>query len=135
MVRNPVSNRVKKNMSVKQTFASVYAGQRVSVSDRVKEFSKMNECLISSGYCNLHNVRVRREVRMKKMSTRDKDGEIKWVLGEVTVLVHPSATKPNEIISETDDTMTLLSEAGTANKRTWFICDDEMSQSVEGNPV
>ena len=55
----------------------MYAGQGVSVSDRVREFSKMKECLISSRYCNLHNVRVKREVRMKKMSTRDKGGEMK----------------------------------------------------------
>ena len=33
-------------------------------------------CLIGSGYCNQHNVRVTREVNPKRMSSRDKNGEV-----------------------------------------------------------
>ena len=123
-----------KNNSMKKTFASMAAVKGVSVSDRVRDFSKMKECMISSGYCNLHNVRVKREVSMKKMSTRDKNGDMKWVMGEVTVLVCPLAPKPNGA-SKAEDTVTILPEVGarTANKRLRSTCNDEMSQSAERN--
>ena len=126
---------LKRNMCMRKTFASVYDGHGVSVSDRVREFSRMKKCLISSGYCNLHNMRVRREVKVKKMSTRDKGGEMKWVMGEVTVLVCPIAPTPNGINSETEDTLTILPEAGITNKRLRSVCDDEINQSAEWNPV
>ena len=124
-----------KNNSMKKTFASMAVMKGESVSDRVRDFSKMKECMISSGYCNLHNVRVKREVNMKKMSTRDKNGDMKWVMGEVTVLVCPLAPKPNGVTSKTEDTVTLLPEVGLgiANKRLRTTCNVEMSQSAERN--
>ena len=65
-----------RNKNVKTTFASIADMKGVSVSDRVRDFSKMKECMISSGYCNYHNVRVKREVSVKKMSTADKNSEV-----------------------------------------------------------
>ena len=124
-----------RNKNVKTTFASIADMKGVSVSDRVRDFSKMKECMISSGYCNYHNVRVKREVSVKKMSTADKNGEVRWVMGEVTILVCPLAPKPNVITSEAENTVSILPEVGEnpTNKRLRNTCDMEMNQSTDRN--
>ena len=61
--------------------------------DCFKKLSQVTKCVIGSGFCAGHNVKLERSVKIKKISIIDNDGKVKWLMREVTSLTCPP-TKP-----------------------------------------
>ena len=67
--------------------------RKTSVSDRIQRFQELSdgdECVIGSGRCATHNVRVIRNVMNVRKSVQNEAGEVRWRLSESTVLVCPA---------------------------------------------
>ena len=62
-----------------------------NISDRIENFQKMTEggmCLLGSGRCGFHNMKLLRNVQTKRMSVRgENDCVLRWEEKEVTTLV------------------------------------------------
>ena len=101
----------------------------------------MNNCVFGSGMCGYHLVKLVREVTMKKMSTIDKEGAVKWVQREVTCLKCPKANQTKPLAHTTLSTDFTMSESpeykGAANKKQRISESIEMSQSaeIESQPI
>ena len=64
----------------------------VKVKENIKMFQKLSmgeNCVIGSGRCSRHNVKLVRGVVMKKVSCIDKNGKLSWLMREVTNLSCP----------------------------------------------
>ena len=66
-----------------------------SVSDRVKKIQNEADfkCVMGSGRCSTHNVKLVRNVKQKKFSVVGHKGEIEWRLRDVTSLECPGRKK------------------------------------------
>ena len=54
-----------------------------------QELERGEECLLGSGRCSTHNVKLARKVSKKRVSTVANDGSVKWTIGEGVVLACP----------------------------------------------
>ena len=64
-----------------------------SVMQKIQDFRKLsevNQCVIGSGYCSGHNVKLERTMKKKRVSKIGTDGKIEWIMREVTSLVCPA---------------------------------------------
>ena len=75
-----------------------------------------NKCVIGSGRCATHNVRVVRTIMNVRKSDQNEAGVMRWRLCESTVLVCPRAH--NRKLASDVKVMTSQSEEGTANGNT-----------------
>ena len=69
-------------------------------------FQKLSEgekCVIGSGRCSSHNVKLVRGVVKKRVSCIDKDGKLSWILREVTSLTCPN--KPDRKLGKDEPAM------------------------------
>ena len=101
--------------SRKKTFVNSQKGGGFQTNlDKFVRLSVGVKCLIANGYCNTHNVKVMREVTVKKMSIADDKGKVTWPMREVTVLVCPAS---NTRLPGSSDTAIVnqVSEIGTTN--------------------
>ena len=75
-----------------------------------------DECVIGSGRCATHNIKVVRTIMNVRKSEQNEAGVMRWRLCESTVLVCPTAhnRKPASEV----EVMTSQSEEGTANGNT-----------------
>ena len=111
----------------KTTFDNVI---NTGVSQRVKNFNKMSEstkCVIGSGFCAGHNVKLVRSVRTKKTSCVDDNGEIKWLMREVTSLTCPAVSAKILTFSDAPARLT-PGESGTTNGKRRKLSMSEMNQ-------
>ena len=96
------------------TFNRIQMTRKTSVSDRIQRFQELSdgdECVIGSGRCATHNVRVTRNVMKVRKSVQNEAGELMWRLCESTVLVCPSAHHRKPLSS--DVVMSSNSDRGT----------------------
>ena len=101
--------------SRKKTFVNSQKGGGFQTNlDKFVRLSEGVKCLIANGYCNTHNVKVMREVTVKKMSIADDKGKVTWPMREVTILVCPAS---NTRLPGSSDTAIVkqVSEIGTTN--------------------
>ena len=78
----------------------------VKVKESIKMFQKLSEgekCVIGSGRCSSHNVKLVRGVVKKKVSCIDKDGKLSWLMREVTNLTCPY--KPDKKLGKSESAM------------------------------
>ena len=80
--------------------------------------------MIRSGFCTTHNVKMNREVMVKKMSNEDEYGKISWVSRETTVLScpmrNPRLALPGSVHSTSESAVMMSSlpvVRGTNQKR------------------
>ena len=89
------------------------------VSQKINNFRRLSEstkCVIGSGYCAGHNVKLERNIRMKKMSIIGKDGNIEWRLREFVTLECP-AKKPAVPAYSATTVTSVIPESGVTNKK------------------
>ena len=87
----PEEEKVEKEKvkNVKTTFGQT---KSVKVKENIRMFQKLSmgeDCVIGSGRCSRHNVKLVRGVVMKKVSCVDKNGRLSWLMREVTSLSCP----------------------------------------------
>ena len=71
-------------------------GHTRGVKDNIMMFQKLSdgvECVIGSGMCSGHNVKLTRKVTMKRCSDVDDRGVVTWSMREVTTLTCPAAIR------------------------------------------
>ena len=84
--------------------------------------NKANEvqCVIGSGYCAGHNVRLTRSVDVRRVSCVGEDGSVTWQMREVAILACP-AVKHQVGTSSAEMAVLQQPEGGTTNgKRTKY---------------
>ena len=75
----------------KTTFGT--KNKKVAVKESIKMFqdlSKGEDCIIGSGRCSRHNVRLVKTVKEKKVSVIDVSGRVKWQMREAIIYACPS---------------------------------------------
>ena len=114
---------------MKKTFTNIADMSVRSKIEKFQKFARPGECVIGSGMCGYHNVKLTRNVTMKKMSNINKDGTISWTMREVTILRCP-ATQPAGPRDKISAIAPLLaSEMGT-NKKQRISMSDIVDQSI-----
>ena len=89
-----------------------------------QELERGEECLLGSGRCSTHNVKLARKVSRKRVSTVADDGSVKWTIGEGVVLACPY--KQGFRVEPGSEPAPLETEGTNGNKR---IClDRQMNQ-------
>ena len=90
-----------------------------AVGDNIRKFqelsNKNNQCVIGSGRCGSHNVKLVREVKQKKMSVIGKNGELSWSTREVTILTCPAVKNPIQLDKSIEAVIPELSKEGLTN--------------------
>ena len=124
--------------TAKKTFKNI-KNPRVSVSDNIKKFQdllKGGDCVIGGGYCVKHNEKLVREVKTRRMSTTNKNGDVVWTTGEVTILACPVSTRQaGHMSAGSRQLMTSQpSERDTSNKKLRIFEESDMNQSTESIP-
>ena len=112
---------------MKKTFASINKKKFQETISKFKQISEGTECIVRSGYCTSHNVKMTRSVNMKRMSNVDECGKITWSMREATILSCPvnSSLWP-ERVSEAMTSQ--LPESGRTNqKRGKFTLEKDQS--------
>ena len=89
--------------SRKKTFSVVCEGGGGSVSERVKNLETViDKCVMGSGRCGTHNVKLSRTVKQKKYSCVNSQGQIEWKYRDVTCLVCPSQAQMTRTKAKTE---------------------------------
>ena len=102
-----------------------------TVSQKIQNFkriSETNKCVIGSGYCSGHNVKLERSIRMKKVSNIGINGKIEWTMREVTSLACP-AKQPSVPQYSVGAMMSQLPGPGTTNGKRQKLDDENKDQS------
>ena len=129
--------------SMKLTFSQPTKPGVSSIIEKFRKLSSGGECLFGSGRCAHHNVKLTRGVVKKRVSVKNDQGVVKWVMCDVTSLVCPGARHArSERFGENDshenDRQPLLpvDNAGT-NKRVKFqhMVRDDQSESHSKHTV
>ena len=78
----------------KMTFTDLPAVRKSSVRDSIKRYENniisKKSCVMSEGWCQAHNVRLVRQIKTRKTSTRDNNDILRWNKLEFTALVCPA---------------------------------------------
>ena len=83
--------KVKENYNIKKTtFVSKNTMNTASETIRMfQELEKGKECLLGSGRCSTHNVKLVRKISKRRVSTVACDESVKWTIGEGVALACP----------------------------------------------
>ena len=111
-MKKPVSPKLE--VGKKLTFGSTI---EAGVSQKIQNFKRLSEvtkCVIGSGFCTGHNVKLERTVKMKKMSNIGSNGKIEWTMREVTSLACPAKT-PSVPVFSAKPVMSQHPEPGVTN--------------------
>ena len=118
----------------KLTFTPV-VGQ--SVKDSIAKFQQIQRggvCIMGSGRCAEHNVKLVRRVTNKKVSVSDDNGDTRWVCREVTILACPgSVVSLPEVASSAQ--AKISDELGNTNKKQRLFTMNGMDQPRVGRHV
>ena len=113
----------------KKTFTNIADMSVRSKIEKFQKFARPGECVIGSGMCGYHNVKLTRSVTKKKMSNINKDGTISWTMREVTILRCP-ATQPACSGDKISAIAPLLVGDMEANKKPRISVSDDVDQSI-----
>ena len=86
-----LSDKLENLKSMKPTFSQPIMPKVGSIIEKFRKLSSGGECLFGSGRCAHHNVKLTRGVVKKRVSVKDDQGVVKWVMCDVTSLVCPGA--------------------------------------------
>ena len=113
-------------MRMKTTFGEAFdSNKKISVSDRIQRFSELergNDCVIGSGRCATHNVRIVRILKDVRQKYLDENGLLRWRLSETTVLECPRAFSRQN--TEDCSDVSILPETVGTNGNTEVISTD-----------
>ena len=113
----------------KTTFVSK---NRARVSENIKMFQELEkgaECLLGSGRCSTHNVKLVRNVSMKRVSTVTDSGNVRWTMREGVTLACPH--KQGLRATPAIEPAPLKTEGTNGNKR---ICLSEKMDQPQTEP-
>ena len=98
-----------------------------------QELSDGVKCVIGSGMCAGHNVKLTRKVTMKRCSNIDDKGVVTWSMREVTVLACPAATTQGSHSTSSAVTSLLPVQTGANGKRrkVGIMCEDQPQAEVQ----
>ena len=85
--------KIGENSDVRKKIFDAVSKTSFQTNIQFRMMTRGTECQIRSGYCSSHNVKVIREVVMKKVSDVDELGKTSWSTREVCILTCPK--KPN----------------------------------------
>ena len=79
------------NQSGKEVKKTTFSGGSAKVSSRIKQLQESGKilCVMGSGRCGTHNVKLIKSVKSKKISCVEPGGGIGWKYVDVTCLVCP----------------------------------------------
>ena len=111
-------------------------GHNRKVKDNIMMFQKLSdgvECVIGSGMCSGHNVKLTRKVTMKRCSDVDDRGVVTWSMREVTVLICPAAIRQGSHSAHSAVMSQLSVETGANGKRRKFgsMIDDQPQAEIQ----
>ena len=111
-------------------------GHNRKVKDNITMFQKLSdgvECVIGSGMCAGHNVKLIRNVKMKRCSDIDERGLVTWSMREVTTLTCPAATRQGSHSAQSAVMLELSDETGTNGKQRKLrrMCDDQPQAGIQ----
>ena len=87
-------------------------------------------CVFGSGMCATHHTKLIRRVVTRRVSYVDKCGEVKWKIGEGTILDCPGSQHSQRCVENTISRAdSLLPENPGTNKRTRLSLRGEVDQS------
>ena len=91
----PSSGSTKKQNDTTNKTKLTFVGGGVKVSARIKQLQEENKtvCVMGSGRCGTHNVKLVKSVKSKKISCVEPGGGVGWKYVDVTCLVCPSKAK------------------------------------------
>ena len=134
--------RSEDSVGVKLTFS---APQRNAVSEKIEMFQRLSaggECVFGSGWCALHNVRLVRQLVVRRVSVQIEGGVL-FEKKECVSLVCPAtrqASTDDRLCDNITDSrkeeridMPYLSEAGPANKETRITNNIGSDESIPSN--
>ena len=138
-MRTPDGDEYKEKLTFKKPL-------RTKVRDRIEMFDGLSSkdgdaCLMGSGRCAHHNVKLERVTSMKRMSIVDESG-VRWEFREHTALVCPGVQQSHKegrlsdyLRKEKAAISELLSE-GTVigTKKIRLLCSSEMDLSASRKP-
>ena len=110
---------------------------RQSVRDNIAKFQKLQRggmCVMGSGRCAEHNVRLVRSVTNKKVSVIDENGYTRWVTREVTILTCPGSVVSLPVVASDVDSK-ISDEQGNTNKKQRLFPKNGMDQPREEGPM
>ena len=133
----PSSVDIRKYMtgnSMKKTFTDVIRPKN-TVSDRIEKFQKIvsdsgGGCILGSGMCATHNVKLVRRIDKKKVGENDDSGGVRWVYRDVTSMVCPSANQVClQSSSEPKPTCSTQGEPSKKKQKIFLMSDNNQSTS------
>ena len=95
------------------------------MSDRILRFTELergDECVIGSGRCATHNVKIVRVMKDVRQKYVDENGALRWRLSETTVLECPRAFS-RQTTEDCSDVSELPEIVGT-NGKTEIVSSD-----------
>ena len=126
-----ISEKKKKENNEKLTFETA---EKLSVKENIKRFQRMSEsregaCVMGSGRCATHNVKLVREISTKKSSFVNKSGQISWTERESIRMKCPAAS--NQAVTYGGGVMmtSYLDKQDGAIKKRRLSGNEEMNQS------
>ena len=90
-----VCNReVKTTDKMKMTFSSLQNTRKSNISEKIMRFQELvegDDCVIGSGRCATHNLKIVRVIKKIRVSEPSEGGGISWRVSESTILECPKA--------------------------------------------
>ena len=107
------------------------------VRRKIKIFSDKSQgvkCVLGSGHCSGHNVKLVRSVVMKKVSEIDRNGMVIWPMREVTILSCPAVQPLVRNVSATPVLESAEPELGTTNGKKAKLFENVYNQLQPAKP-
>ena len=93
-----------------------------------QELQRGGECVMGSGMCAEHNVRLVRKVTNKKVSVVDDNGVVTWTTREVTILACPGSNLSQPVGGKSALPALSMKSGGVTNKRQRILKENVMNQ-------
>ena len=119
----------------KMTFRTINASPPIKKKiDRFQDFQNGDKCVVGSGRCATHHIKLVKRVIERKVSKLDKFGQVMWTMGEGIIYDCPKSGQPQRY----DDNLAITNlpvRDNSANKRIRLIQKNENDQSEESEEV
>ena len=92
MKKKELEENKKENELNKERKTTFVNKKKEKVKENIEMFHKLSmgeECIVGSGHCSRHNVKLERKVTIKKVSNIDSTGKVTWTMREVANLACP----------------------------------------------
>ena len=123
------------SISVKKTFDKL---SQLGVKKKIEMFSDMSQevkCVLGSGYCSGHNVKLVRSIVKKKISETDCNGKVTWPMREVITLACPAIQPIVRNVSAIPALGSEEPELGTTNGKKLKVFENMSNQLQPLKPM